>query len=237
MAADLQATSIALGDALAEFASGDSVRVTAAIDSLCIDLAALPAEMEAETDAFNYGFTISLSPASAVVQPGDPATYSLRLANTGTQPTPIDLSLVDLPAGVAGALSQTSVTLAPGEVLDENSPVPITATLSSPTPLRGDSFKIDAVVTSKPSILSSTTGLFSAVEGAIDVLVVTRLFRVGAAVKLVPSCAATVPNNEILGSRAELRRRTPSFLGRIQPRSLCKKIHVLSHFCLLAFTL
>lgn len=172
IAADLQASSTSLSGLLAEIASGESARVGDAVGQLCTTLAALPAEMEAEADSFNYGFTISLAPASAVVAPGDSAVYDLRLESTGTQPTPLTLSLASLPAGVTGDLSQTAVTLAPGEILDENSPTPITATLSSPTPVGGETFDVDSFVTSKPAIAKSTTGLFAAVENAIDVTVV-----------------------------------------------------------------
>ena len=167
--ADLRSSSTALSALLAEIASGDAARVGDALTQMCVDLAPLPSEMETEADKFNFGFQISLAPSSLVVQPGDPAVYTLRLASTGSQTTPLDLSL----SGLAGVLSQTSVTLAPGEVLDENSASPITVTIESPTPVTGAQFMVDAVVTTRPAVTGQTTGLFAAVEGAIDVAAVT----------------------------------------------------------------
>lgn len=173
VAADLQNSSTELSALLAEIASGDEVRVADAVSQLCTTLAALPSEMEAEADTFNYGFTLGFSPASVVVTPGSPAVYDLRITSIGTQTTSIELSLANLPAGVTGALSQTSVTLAPGEVVGENSAAPITATLSSPTPITGAPFDVEGFVTSKPAIAKSATALFAAVEAAIDITVVT----------------------------------------------------------------
>jgi len=172
IAADLRASSEALSAALAEIASGDAARAATAAGSLCTTLAALPGEMEAAADAFAYGFTLGLAPASAVVAPGDPAVYRLRIASTGSQTTPVDLSL-GLPAGVTGALSRTSVTLAPGETIDEKSASPVTLTLSAPAPVAGAAFDVGGVVATRPAVTAGTTGLFSAAEAAIDVAAVT----------------------------------------------------------------
>ena len=162
-----------LSDLLAELASGDTARINTMLADLCTTLAALPGEVEAAGNQSTYGFTLGLAPASAVVSPGDSAEYTLRLESTGSEPTTIDLALSGLPASVTGGLSQSQVTLAPGEVLDENSASPIVATLSSPTAITGASFGVDATATASPGVMVSTNGLFSAVEAAIDVVGVT----------------------------------------------------------------
>jgi uncharacterized membrane protein len=66
-----------------------------------------------------HGFTLSLSPSSAVALPGAPATFDLVMQNTGTLPTTYDFSVNGLPASVQAAFNQTSITLQPGEAIPD----------------------------------------------------------------------------------------------------------------------
>lgn len=77
-----------------------------------------------------HAFTLALSPANVELQPGQDQTFIVRIENQGTASTTVTVKVDPLPAGVTADLSQTQITLAPGEVSDTFSNAPIILTLS-----------------------------------------------------------------------------------------------------------
>ena len=168
---DLQADAQAVSDGLAGLQGGDPTAVIAVINSLDEAFCPLQTRLDALGDELDYGFDASLAPSGRIVAPGVPAEYTLNLRNTGEKVSTLNLSLANLPAGVAGSLSQTEVTLGPGEVIDETSATPITVTLQAATETTGpQSFEVAAQVDQAPSIDRRAYGVLAIVESVVDVL-------------------------------------------------------------------
>jgi uncharacterized membrane protein len=75
------------------------------------------------SDEAAHGFTLSLSPNSAVALPNAPADFLVVLQNNGSQPTTYDLSVSGLPVSVTTQLVENGqpiqkVTLQPGQVIN-----------------------------------------------------------------------------------------------------------------------
>ena len=69
---------------------------------------------------------LSLAPAGLELENNDAGAFSVRLENPGTQPVTIELGITSpLPAGVTADLNRTSITLAPGEILDAGAMSPV----------------------------------------------------------------------------------------------------------------
>ena len=103
--------------------------VQSAVTSLGNDLGTLSQTL---TDLAAHGFELSFLTNSAVGRPQVATTYQLMLKNDGSQTTTYNLSLGTLPAGVNGSLSQTTITLAPGEVTPGSPGVPPCSRASRP---------------------------------------------------------------------------------------------------------
>jgi uncharacterized membrane protein len=69
------------------------------------------------TDEVHHGFTLALSPNTAVTLPGVATTFDVVLQNLGSTATTYDFKLTGLPAGVTGTFSKPSITLNPGEAI------------------------------------------------------------------------------------------------------------------------
>jgi len=116
-------------DLLPEVLSGDPATVVAAVDQVNSVFEDLPGEL---TDEVEHAISLSFVRAAAELEPGEGVALPVRLENQGTQPTTVNLALEaqsPLPSGVTASLNINSVTLAPGEVLDETSANPVILTL------------------------------------------------------------------------------------------------------------
>ncbi len=122
------------------------------------------------------GFTLSLPANSQVVQPQVPASFTIVLQNIGNASTTYDLSLSDLPAGVTGTLSPSSITLGPGQVTPGSSGVPevtVTLTSTSATSLAPFSFTVTATAEGALELTQSIAGSLQARTAFVEVTSVT----------------------------------------------------------------
>jgi uncharacterized repeat protein (TIGR01451 family) len=160
------------GDTLAEADTAASVQ--AAVTALGDDLDTVGTTL---SDEAAHGFTLGFVGAnSQVAQPQVATTFQLSLQNTGSQSTTCELSLSGLPAGVTGSLSQSSITLGPGQVTPGTSGVPnltITLTSTSATSLAPFSFTVTATAEGASEITQSITGSLSARSALVQVTSVT----------------------------------------------------------------
>ncbi len=138
-------------------AASSASDVQAAVTNLGSALGSLAAVI---TDDAEHQFTLALSPDREIVQPGAPEVFSLLLTNNGTVATTYDLSVSGLPAGVASAFSQTSVTIQPGQSITANDGVTLTLTESGDT-LVPANFTVTATAEGAAEIAQSTPGLLT----------------------------------------------------------------------------
>jgi uncharacterized membrane protein len=167
---------------LAPFASGLTAGSTAisrattvtAVQTAVTNLGtALNAFSQAITDEAAHGFTLSLSPSVAVVEPSAPETFDILLTNKGTAATTYDLSVSGLPSGVKAAFSQGKVTLQPGQsITSGNNAVTLTLTESGAT-LVPASFTVTAVAEGAPETTLGTPGQLTLRQESILVAGVT----------------------------------------------------------------
>lgn len=174
-----QALGESLHAVLVEIQSGEVARIAAARADVCTVFAGLPAEIAEIADEAAHGFDMVLLPSGQVVTPNETAVYTVLLASTGRRSSTIDLAVTGLPPGLSAQLSRTSVTLAPGEVLDESSPSPVTLELTSTTEQRPAlGFSVQAQVTERPAVTRTAYGSLAVRESAVDVIAVTPAPRV-----------------------------------------------------------
>ena len=153
-----------------------AVRDAAASCDVAGMLALVPgffADVEAALNSVvaSQALLLALSPASVNLEPGEDTNLTVILENQGSTSRSLALSVGVLPNSVSATLSQTNVTVAPGEVVDENSATPITLSLVQSL----TSTEIFSVsITATDTTLSQTASAHVAVRSALaDVVSVT----------------------------------------------------------------
>jgi len=147
--------------------------VQTAVSSLGNDLNTLGSTL---SDEAAYGFTLTLLGNSQVGQPQVATTYGIVVQNTGSQTATYDLSLSGVPSGVTASLSQTSVTLAPGQATSVTGGVTnlsVTITSNSTTELDAFTFTVHATAEEATEISRTTTGSYTARNALVQVVSVT----------------------------------------------------------------
>lgn len=185
----------ALSPLLADVGSGDPPRVTAAIGQFCTVMGSLDDETTEMAAEAAHAFSMAFVPSGRTVGPSQVAAYVLRLENRGSAHSTIGLVLGTLPAGVTGGLSQPSVTLAPGEVIDGSSPTPVTLTLSAAAELRpAVPITVAAQVVEAPTVTAVARGSFGVRESFVDVVSVDATPRAVASAGSPVALAARLAN-------------------------------------------
>jgi uncharacterized membrane protein/sugar lactone lactonase YvrE len=110
-------------------------------------------------DEAAHGFTLALSPNSALALPSSPADFGLNLQNNGNQATTYDLSVTGLPGSVTAVFTQNGqsiqkVTLQPGQSLS-NVTLALTETGGSLFPT---GFTVTATAEGAAEITQSASG-------------------------------------------------------------------------------
>ena len=126
--------------------------VQSAVVSLGNDLGTLGTTLSDEAAS---GFSLTVLDNNQIGQPQTPTAYPIVIQNNGTQTTTYDLSVSGVPSGVTASLSQTSVTLAPGQATSTSgSATDITATITSnsTTQLAAFTFTVQATAEGAPEI-------------------------------------------------------------------------------------
>lgn len=109
-------------------------------------------------DEAAHRFTLGLTTNSAVALPGSPATFDIALQNTGSASTTYDLSVSGLPADITAQLSQTSITLAPGnQIPNGNNRVTLSLTETG-SQLTATGFTVTATPEGATELSLSTQG-------------------------------------------------------------------------------
>jgi uncharacterized membrane protein len=101
-----------LSSASSAIAGSTCANITTALNNLSNVLSGLNTALSSPAA---YPFDFQLLPNSATAQPNSTSTFGVFLRNTSSVTNTYTLSLGSLPAGVTGSLTQTSLTLAPGE--------------------------------------------------------------------------------------------------------------------------
>ena len=159
------------GAALAQATTASAIQ--AALAQLGTDLGTVGTTL---TDEAAHGFNFTLLTNSQVGQPQVAKTYGIVVQNTGSQTTTYDLSLSGVPSGVTASLSQTSVTLAPGQATSVSGAVTnlsVTITSNSTTQLDAFTFTVQATAEGATEISRTTTGSFTARTAVVQVVSVT----------------------------------------------------------------
>jgi large repetitive protein len=153
-------------------AAADAGQIQIAVNDLGSALTNLDTVLR---DAAAHRFTASLSPNSQVAQPTVPTQFGIVLQNTGSQTTTYDLSLADpaaLPPGVTSSLSQTSITLDPGQTTGTGN-VPsvfLTLTETDPTQLVPFGFQVTVTPETAPELGQSLSGTMTARTQIVSVV-------------------------------------------------------------------
>ena len=140
------------------------------------------------TDEAAYGFSLTILDNNQVGQPQTPTAYPIVIQNNGTQTATYDLSVSGVPSGVTASLSQTSVTLAPGQSTSASgsaTDIVETITSISTTQLNAFTFTVQVTAEGAPEITQTTTGSFAARPAFVQVVSVS------------PSPAFTNPGGQV----------------------------------------
>ena len=159
------------GAALAQATTASAIQT--ALAQLGTDLGTVGTTL---TDEAAHGFNFTLLTNSQVGQPQVAKTYGIVVQNTGSQTTTYDLSLSGVPSGVTASLSQTSVTLAPGQATSVSGAVTnlsVTITSNSTTQIDAFTFTVQATAEGATEISRTTTGSFTARTAVVQVVSVT----------------------------------------------------------------
>jgi len=113
------------------------------------------------TDEAQHGFTLSLAPDRNVVQPNSPEIFDMLITNTGSVATTYDLSVSGLPSGVTSSFSEASVTVQPGQTLEESSGAPTLTLTESLDTLVPANFTVSVVAEGASEIARSLPGLLT----------------------------------------------------------------------------
>ncbi|GAB4188560.1 MAG: hypothetical protein Tsb002_14940 [Wenzhouxiangellaceae bacterium] len=133
-----------------------------------------------ETEAFYVdrapqlcgAFALNMSlPQRIELEPQQNSSLPLRLENSGSEPLTLNLTLGSVPADTSASLSQTTVALAPGEVIDGNSPAPVVVTLDqSFIDDQRFTLRVNATVTEIAGFTISASSLVSIRSSYADVV-------------------------------------------------------------------
>lgn len=117
------------GDAISDTSRtiGATTTVSLVDDAIVTLQGQITALQDQLTDVAQHGWQIGFTPGRRVVLQGKPATFGLRLANTGSLTTTYALTLTTPSPSVALAPATTTVAVAPGASVT----VPVTATTST----------------------------------------------------------------------------------------------------------
>jgi uncharacterized membrane protein len=139
-------------------AASSASEVQAAVTTLGTALGSLATTI---TDEAQHEFTLSLAPDRNVVQPDSPEIFDLVIDNTGSVATTYDLSVSGLPSGVTSSFSEASVTVQPGQTLDQSSGAPTLTLTESLDTLIPANFMVSVVAEGAPEITLSNPGLLT----------------------------------------------------------------------------
>ncbi len=140
----------------------------AAIQAAVTGLGAVLDDFGTAVTALSAGnFQIALLPNSQVALPQVPVVFPVQLRNIGTETTTYDVSLSGVPAGVTGVLSQTSITLDPGET---STTLFVTVTPTSTTALAAFSFTVIASLSGASRVAKSAVGSLTARSEFVSVV-------------------------------------------------------------------
>ncbi len=150
------------GDGLA------NAQTAAEIQAAVVDLGqVLDTFADTVTALRHHNVEVSLIGNSLVAQPGVPQSVSILLHNIGDQQTTYDLSLLGLPAGVTGTVSQASVTLEPGQF---STGLFATLTQTSSTELQAFEFQVVATAEGSPTVTKGAIGTMQARAETVSVV-------------------------------------------------------------------
>ena len=141
------------------------------IQTAVTDLGAALNNFAAATDALSRGnFDIYLSPSSQAAQPLVPKDFSITVQNVGTETTTYDLAVSGLPADVTSQLSDSFVTLDPGQFTN----VTLTLTQTTDTELLAFDFSVDVSIDgTSPAVTKSAVGSLRSRNDFVSVTGVT----------------------------------------------------------------
>lgn len=154
-------------NALAETASD---QVTAALEALGVELRGFA---EFVTVLARHDFELALQPNTADALPETVTRFGLYLKNRGRQTTTYDLSLDGVPAGISDGLTQSSITLSPGQATSPtlSGSEHVSVVLTQPAgPLLAFPFSLTVKARPAPAITRTATGAFTAREELVKVL-------------------------------------------------------------------
>jgi uncharacterized membrane protein len=148
------------GNALSEANSASTIQ--AAVMQLGNALGGLNTAMG---DLVKSRFTVSMTPNSAIAQSQSPEVFNIVLQNTGKQATTYDLAVSGLPASVFSQLSDSSVTLQPGQ---EDNTINVTLTETGRS-LSAAGFTVTATPEGAPELAQTVQGTLTARADLVDV--------------------------------------------------------------------
>lgn len=112
-------------------------------------------------------FEIALNPTTRTAQPLAPVDFDVHLRNIGTETTTYDLFVSGLPPDVTSAFSQSSVTLAPGELA---AGLVLTLTPTATDELLAAAFEVQAHPSAAPEIVKRAAGTLQARQAFVSVV-------------------------------------------------------------------
>ncbi len=122
---------------------------------------------ETVTALRHHNVEVSLIPNSLVAQQGVAQHFGVLVHNVGDQTTTYDLSLLELPAGVTGDFSLTSITLDPGQY---SNGLFATLTQNDPGELQAFEFQVIATAAGFPTVSKSVPGTMRARAETVSVV-------------------------------------------------------------------
>ena len=120
-----------------------------------------------------HDFEVALQPNATDAQPQTATSFGLYLKNKGTQTTTYRIDLSGVPPGITGGLTQTNITLLPGQATSPTlSGVDhVSVVLTQPTnQLTAFDFTVTVTAAAAPQITRDTVGSFTAREELVQVL-------------------------------------------------------------------
>jgi uncharacterized membrane protein len=119
-----------------------------------------------QPDPQAHGVVIDLTPASASAGQGTPAQYVLQVTNTGSVEDTFALA-ANLPAGMTGTFSQTTVDVPPGASNFRD--VTLTLTPQAGTTPGSNPFTVTATSTSQASVTATASGNLQVLQSGVRV--------------------------------------------------------------------
>ncbi len=151
-------------DALATAATPEAVR-----DAILNVGQALDTFAEGVEALRRGNFQVTLLPSQREARPNQPETFEIVILNVGTETTTYRIGLPNLPAGVTGSLSGSSITLAPGAA----GSVILTVTQTLPTEVLAFGFSVPVTLDALPQVGRGIEGSFVARREFVSIVDVT----------------------------------------------------------------